>query len=61
MSIFKKGLTFYFYPDIIICACKNAYYRGVAQFGSFEFDRRLWRKKGERKGAAVKGHRRSKP
>ena len=29
------------------------YNRGVAQFGSFEFDRRLWRKKGKRKGAAV--------
>ena len=27
--------------------------RGVAQFGSFELDRRLWRMKGERKGAAV--------
>ena len=36
------------------------YNRGVAQFGSFEFDRRLWRKKGKRKDAAVEKIRRSK-
>jgi hypothetical protein len=33
----------------------------VAQFGSFEFDRRLWRIKGKRNGAAVEMFRRSKP
>ena len=35
--------------------------RGVAQFGSFEFDRRRWRVKGKRKGAAIEMLRRSKP
>lgn len=62
MSIFKKRLTFYLYKYIIICACDNAtkQYRDVAQFGSLEFDRVLWTKKGKRKGAAVEKIRRSK-
>ena len=32
---------------------ENLIFRGVAQFGSIEFDCRLWRIKGERNGAAV--------
>ncbi len=37
----------------VLLSAPTLFHRDVAQFGSFLFDRRLWRKKGKQKGVAV--------